>query len=53
MVFRWDARKEQKGKHGEFDNLWFVPFLVSKFLEDNTFVLQTLEGDELSNPVNG
>ena len=39
MVLRWDARKEQKGKHGKFDNLWFGPFLVSKILENNTFVL--------------
>ena len=53
MVLRWDARKEQKGKHGKFDNLWFGPFLVSNFLENNTFVLQTLEGEELSSPVNG
>ena len=53
MVLRWDARKEQKGKHGKFDNLWFGPFIVSKFLENNTFVLQTLEGEELSSPVNG
>ena len=21
MVLRWDSRKEQKGKHGKFDNL--------------------------------
>ena len=53
MVLRWDARKEQKGKHGKFDNLWFCPFIVSKILENNTFVLQTLDGEELSNPVNG
>ena len=53
MVLRWDARKEQKGKHGKFDNLWFGPFLVSKFLENNNFVLQTLEGEKLSNLVNG
>ena len=53
MILRWDARKEQKGKHGKFDNLWFGPFIVSKILENNTFVLQTLEGEELSNPVNG
>ena len=53
MVLRWDARKEQKGKHGKFDNLWFGPFLVSKILENNTFVLQSLEGEELSSPVNG
>ena len=53
MVLRWDARKEKKGKHGKFDNLWFGPFLVSKVLENNTFVLQSLEGEELSSPVNG
>ena len=53
MVLRWDARKEQKGKHGKFDNVWFGPFIVSKVLENNTFVLQTLDGEELSNPVNG
>ena len=53
MVLRWDARKEQKGKHGKFDNLWFGPFLVSKVLENNTFILQSLEDEELSSPVNG
>ena len=53
MVLRWDARKEQKGKHGKFDNLWFGPFLVSIVLENNTFVLQSLEGEELSSTVNG
>ena len=53
MVLRWDARKEQKGKHGKFDNLWFGPFIVSKILENNNFVLQTLDSEELSNPVNG
>ena len=51
MVLRWDARKEQKGKHGKFDNLWFGPFIVSQVLENNTFVLQTLDGEELSNPI--
>ena len=39
MVLRWDARKEQKGKHRKFDNLWFGPCIVSKILENNTFVL--------------
>ena len=51
MVLRWDSRKEQKGKHCKFDNLWFGPFIVSNFLENNTFILRTLDGEELSNPV--
>ena len=53
LVLRWDARKEKKGKHGKFENLWFGLFLVSMILENNTFVLQSLEGEELSSPVNG
>ena len=54
MFLKWDARKEQKGKHGNFDNLWFgCPFIVLNILENNTFVLQTLDGEELSNQVNG
>ena len=28
MILRWDARKEQKGKHGKFDNLWFGSFII-------------------------
>ena len=36
MVLRWDARKEQKGKHGKCDNLWLGPFIISKLLENNT-----------------
>ena len=39
IVLRWDARKEQKGKHGKFENLWFGPFIISKLLENNIFIL--------------
>ena len=39
MVLRRDSRKEQNGKHGKFDNLWLGPFIISKFLENNTFIL--------------
>ena len=53
IVLRWDARKEQKGKHGKFESLWFGPFIVLNILENNTFIFQTLEGEELPNPVNG
>ena len=30
MVLRWDAIREEKGKHGKYDNLWFGPFQVAK-----------------------
>jgi hypothetical protein len=26
LVLKWDARREGKGKHGKFDNLWLGPF---------------------------
>ena len=44
MVLIWDARKEQNGKHGKFDNLWFGPFTVSKFLEKQYFCITDFGG---------
>jgi len=40
IVLRWDARREEKSKHGKFDNLWFGPFKIAKIFNNNTFVLQ-------------
>ena len=43
MVLKWDARYEDKGKHGKFDNLWKGPYKVSAFLGKNSFFLTDLE----------
>ena len=48
LVLRWDARKEEKGKHGKFDNLWIGPFSMIKILGNNTFLLQNLNGEEIA-----
>ena len=53
LVLRRDARKDEKGKHGKFDNLWIGPFTVIKILGNNTFFLQNLNGEEIASPVNG
>ena len=53
LVLRWDAQRDEKPKHGKFDHLWLGPFRIVRSLENNTFVLQNLEGDELVGPVNG
>ena len=53
LVLKWDARKDEKGKHGKFYNLWIGPFTVIKILGNNTFVLQNLNGEEIAGPVNG
>ena len=52
LVLTWDAQKDEKCKHGKFDNLWIGSFIVVKILGNNTFVLQNLSGEEISGPVN-
>eukprot|EP00253_Pinus_taeda_P032858 PITA_32858 len=29
VVLKWDARNEEKGKHGKFENLWKGPFKIA------------------------
>jgi hypothetical protein len=29
LVLKWDARKEDVGKHDKFDHLWFGPFRIT------------------------
>ena len=53
LVLRWDTRREDKGKHAKFYNLCFGPFSITKVKGDNSFILQNLEGDYSSFPVNG
>lgn len=53
LVLIWDARREDKGKHGEFDPLWFGPFRIAKSKENNTLILENLDGELLQLPVNG
>ena len=52
-VLMWDARNDEKGKHGKFHNLWLGPFTIINILGNNTFLLQNLDGDEVVGPVNG
>ena len=53
LVLRWDAIREEKPKHGKFDHVWLGPFRIVRSLENNTFILQNLEGDELVGLANG
>ena len=54
LVLRWDVRREDRGKHGKFDNLWFGPFKIVVVLENNTFLLKHLDSNQLTGgPVNG
>ena len=54
MVLKWDARHEDKGKHGKFDELWKGPFSVFAFAGRNAFFLEDSEGNRVGvGPVNG
>ena len=43
-VLRWDSRREDKGKHGKFDFLWKIPFIISVVQGNNTYFLRSLDG---------
>jgi len=54
IVLRWDARREDKSKHSNFDNLWYGPFKIAKVMNNNTFLLHNLDDSEiLGGPMNG
>ena len=54
MVLKWEARIEEKGKHGKFKNIWKGPFIVAAFHGNNTYILQEMDGKPYAGgPVNG
>jgi hypothetical protein len=54
LVLKWDAPRQDKGKHSKFDALWTGPFKISEIFSNNTYRLQDLEGEEVFNsPING
>jgi hypothetical protein len=54
LVLKWDAPRQDKGKHNKFYALWIGPFKISEVFSNNTYMLQDLEGEEVFNrPVNG
>jgi len=54
VVLQWVAWKEEKGKHGKFDNLWEVPCKISTYQGQNAFFLKEMDGQDCSGgPVNG
>ena len=53
-VLKWDTVRKDKGKHGKFESLWIVPFVIAQVQKNNTFKLQNMEGEEVfDGPVNG
>ena len=51
---KWYGFRQDKGKRGKFDSLWIGPFVISQVHKNNTFKLQSPEGEEVfDSPVNG
>ena len=46
-VFKWDSRREYKGKNGKFDSLWQGPYIIQSTIGPNAFFLQELDGTNL------
>ena len=47
MVLKWDAPRQDKGKHGKFEALWIGPFKISEVFSNNTYKLQSLEDSKV------
>ena len=45
-VLKWDSRREDKGKHNEFDSFWQGPYIIQATVGPNAFFLQELDGTE-------
>ena len=43
-ALKWDSKREDKGKHGKFDNLWLGPYSIHSVAGNNAFFLQELDG---------
>eukprot|EP00253_Pinus_taeda_P009580 PITA_09580 len=42
IVLKWDARNEEKGKHGKFENLWKGIYKIVAYQGQNAFLLPEL-----------
>ena len=54
LVLKWEARIEEKGKHGKFDHIWQGPYKISPLSGRNAYFLSNLDGKHVGfGPING
>jgi hypothetical protein len=54
FVLKWDARNENRGRHGKFHHIWMGPFEIDAYHGKNSYLLQELNEDLIcGGPVNG
>lgn len=44
---KWESRREDKGKHNNFDSLWQGPYIIQVTVCPNAFFIQELDGTEV------
>ena len=47
VFLKLDSKKEEKGKHDKFENLWKGPYIIHSIRGHNAFFLQELNGEDL------
>jgi hypothetical protein len=52
LVLKWDYRKEELGKHGNFNHIWCGPFKIITSEGKNSFLLENMDGKILNAPIN-
>jgi hypothetical protein len=54
LVLKWDARNEDRRRHGKFDHIWMGPFKIVAYHGNNAYLFQELNGDLIGGgPLNG
>ena len=51
MVLMWNARMEDKGKHGKFYPIWLGPYNICDKNGEDSYFLEDLTGGILELPV--
>lgn len=44
-MLRWDAKYEEKGKHGKYGHFWKGPYKIVACHGSDTFIIQSLHGE--------
>lgn len=53
LVLVWNARGQDKGKHGKFEALWLVPYMVGEKNTEDSYFLLDMNGKIQELPVHG
>ena len=53
LVLMWNAKMEDKGKHGKQDALWLGPFVIDSLHSDNSYWLRSMDDVVLELPMHG